>query len=325
LVVSALEPRLVVVTRPTAYRELLDRHGTPGAVAFFLRDRNPGELDTLRSQDVAQAAALDAVAAAVPAGWRTGRVDRSELAAFPFADGDVVVSVGRDGLVANVAKYLDAQPVIGVDPAGPGLLARHRPDEVAVALRAVVEGSAAIDERATVVAELDDGQRLRGLNEIFVGDRGHQSARYLLRTPDGRGEPQSSSGVVVGTGTGATGWCAALARTAEHPPLPAPGEHALCWFVREAWPSPTTGIALTAGRLDGTQRLELTVTSDQLVVFSDGGEADRLVAVRGQRVTIGVAEHRLRLVRPPREAAPPAPRRPGRADGRPRRAGSPTR
>lgn len=296
---STLEPRVVVVTRPTAYRELLNRHGTPGAVAFFLRDRYPGELQNLRAADAAQTAAVDAVTAAVPVGWRTGRADRAELAAFPFAAGDVVVAVGRDGLVANVAKYLDAQPVIGVDPAGPGVLARHRADEVPAALRAVVEGSAALDERATVVAELDDGQRLRGLNEVFVGDRGHQSVRYLLRTPDGRGEPQSSSGVVVGTGTGATGWCAALARAAEHPPLPAPAEPALCWFVREAWPSPTTGVTLTAGRVDGAQRLELTVASDQLVVFSDGGEADRLIAVRGQRITIGVAPHRLRLVRPP--------------------------
>ena len=305
---SALEPRVVVVTRPTAYRELLDRHGTPGAVAFFLRDRDPGELDALRARDAAHTAALDAVTAAVPAGWRIGRADRSELAAFPFAAGDVVVSVGRDGLVANVAKYLDAQPVIGVDPAGPGVLARHRPGEVAAALRAVVEGSAALDERTGVVAELDDGQRLRGLNEVFLGDRGHQSACYLLRTPDGRGEPQSSSGLVVGTGTGATGWCASLARVAPHPPLPAPDEPALSWFVREAWPSPTTGVTLTAGRLDGRQRLELTVVSDQLVVFSDGGEADRLVAVRGQRVTVGVAPHRLRLVRPPLQ---PAPRRAG--------------
>jgi hypothetical protein len=68
------------------------------------------------------------------------------------------------------------------------------------------------------------------------------------------------------------------------------------WFVREAWPGGGTG--LTAGRLDDGERLELTVTSDALVVFSDGGEADRLTAVRGQLVTIGLAAQRLRLVVP---------------------------
>lgn len=296
---STLEPRAVVVTRRSGYRELLDRHGTPGAVAFFLRDRDPGELALLREQDAALTAALEAVQSAVPAGWRTGRADRSELAAFPFADGDVVVAVGPDGLVANVAKYLDGQPVIGIDPQRPAVLARHRPGQVAAALRAVAEGSAAVQERCTVVAELDDGQHLRGLNEVFVGDRGHQSARYLIRTPDGRGELQSSSGVVVGTGTGATGWCASLARgMAKPPPLPQPDEPALCWFVREAWPSPTTGATLVSGRLDGDQRLELTIGSDSLVIFSDGGEADRLTAVRGQRLTVGLSDQRLRLVLP---------------------------
>jgi hypothetical protein len=294
---TALAPRVVIVTRPSGYRELLDRHGTPGAVEYFLRDRAAAELRDLRALDVASTAALAQVQAAVPAGWRVGRADRAELAAFPFVADDIVVSVGPDGLVANVAKYLDAQPVIGVCPAGPGVLARHHPGEVAAALRAVASGAAAVEERVTVRAELDDGQQLRGLNEVFVGDAGHQSARYLLRTPDGRGEPQSSSGVLVGTGTGATGWCASVARTlADAPPLPAPAEPALCWFVREAWPSPTTAVDLVAGRLAAGEHLELTVGSDRLVVFSDGGEADRLVARRGQRVTIGLAPQRLRLV-----------------------------
>jgi hypothetical protein len=291
--VTVLAPRVVIVTRPSAYRELLDRHGTPGAVEYFLRDRAAGDLADLRARDAAYTEALALVQAAIPAGWRVGRADRADLAAFPFADDDIVVSVGPDGLVANVAKYLDAQPVIGVDPAGPGVLARHRPEDVAGALRG---GTTQVEERVTVVAELDDGQRMRGLNEVFVGDAGHQSARYLIRTPDGDGEHQSSSGVVIGTGTGATGWCASLARGA---PLPAPLEPALCWFVREAWPSPTTGVSLVAGRLDGDQRLELTVASDALVVFSDGGETDRLVARRGQRVTIGLAPQRLRLVSAP--------------------------
>ena len=105
-----LEPRVVVVTRPSAYRELLDRHGTPGAVQLFLRDREPKELADLQARDDAWRRALEAVVTAVPAGWRLGRADRADLPAFGFAPGDVAVAVGPDGLVANVAKYLDDQP-----------------------------------------------------------------------------------------------------------------------------------------------------------------------------------------------------------------------
>ena len=58
-----------------------------------------------------------------------------------------------------------------------------------------------------VEARTDDDQTLLALNEIYVGHASHQSARYMLQTPAGDRERQSSSGVLVGTGTGATGWC----------------------------------------------------------------------------------------------------------------------
>src|SRR5690348_2733142 len=106
----SLEPRVVVVTRPSAYRELLDRHGTPGAVRFFLRDRDPDELADLRARDDAWRRALDAVVTAVPAGWRLGRADRADLPAFGFAPGDVVVAVGPDGLVPTSRSTSTTSP-----------------------------------------------------------------------------------------------------------------------------------------------------------------------------------------------------------------------
>ncbi|MGH3659655.1 MAG: hypothetical protein ACRDUA_23655, partial [Micromonosporaceae bacterium] len=173
----------------------------------------------------------------------------------------------------------------------------HRAGEVGGLLRGLAAGRVAFAERAMVRADTDDGQTLLGLNEVYVGHASHQSARYLLGTPDGHRERQSSSGVVVGTGTGATGWCASLAaqRTGA-PPLPAPEADTLCWFVREAWPSPATGTTLTAGTLGAAESLELTCESERLVAFADGLESDHVPLVWGQRLTLGVAGRRLRLV-----------------------------
>ena len=102
--------------------------------------------------------------------------------------------------------------------------------------------------------------------------------------------------MIVSTGTGATGWCRSIARIqAPTLPLPAPTERALAWFVREPWPSPSTGADVVAGRLD-RGALALRVESDALVAFGYGVEADRLTLTWGQRVTVGVAGRTLRTV-----------------------------
>ena len=147
-----------------------------------------------------------------------------------------------------------------------------------------------------VEAIVDDGQRLRALNEIFAGDRGHQSARYDLRIGK-RAETQSSSGVVVGTGTGAGGWLASLWGQS-HPgfALPAATSGELAYFVREAWPSGTTGTSLTAGLLAEGEGLELSARST-LVVFGDGIERDFLRLEWGQGLTVRKAEGGLKLMR----------------------------
>ena len=54
-------------------------------------------------------------------------------------------------------------------------------------------------------AILNDGQALLALNDLFIGQRTHTSARYTIHY-DNREEDQSSSGVIVSTGAGSTGW-----------------------------------------------------------------------------------------------------------------------
>jgi hypothetical protein len=294
-----LAPRMVLVRRRTELDELVDRHGTRGQAEFFLRSRGR-TLAEVQARHDRVAEALAQVGAAVPDQWRRADVERADLDRFLVDPLDVVVVVGQDGLVANVAKYLDRQPVIGVDPepgVGVGVLVRHRAGEVGALLPRAAAGTTDHRDLTMVRAELDDGQQLDALNEVFVGQPGHQSARYRLDLGDDRWERQSSSGLIVATGTGATGWCASIVRERGQVPGPLPGPDvpAVAWFVREAWPSPGTGTTATGG-IFGDGALRLVVESEQLVVFGDGMETDRLVAGWGQEVRIGRSERRLRLV-----------------------------
>ncbi|MFD6700090.1 MULTISPECIES: hypothetical protein [unclassified Microbacterium] len=290
-------PRAVVVHRASEWTELLARHGTRGQVEFFLQQRGQSPADVAAHHDQLEAA-LATVAAGIPTEWRRADVERAGLPRFAFEPEDVLLVVGQDGLVANVAKYLDAQPVIGVDPSpgrNAGVLVPHPPAAAAALLRQVHDGRAGVCERAMVEVHSDDGQSLVALNEIMIGQPGHQSARYLLEV-GGHAERQSSSGVIVGTGTGSSGWCRSIARIqAPQLALPGPTDAALAWFVREPWPSPTTGAELVAGRLEG-DTLALRVESDTLVAFGDGVESDRLNLGWGQRVTVGLSARTLRTV-----------------------------
>ncbi|RYI98793.1 MAG: hypothetical protein EON47_18590 [Acetobacteraceae bacterium] len=166
-----------------------------------------------------------------------------------------------------------------------------------------------------VRAELDDGQVLLALNEIFIGHASHQSARYSLAYA-GREEMQSSSGLIVASGTGATGWALSIARATGVTVDVAPEEPAAMFLVREPWPSQATGTGLTGGRLArGDILLVVSRMNEGGVVFADGMEGDRLDFAWGRTLRVTVGDRQLRFVpgaRPPpispRQAArPPRP------------------
>ncbi len=185
----SLTPRAVVVHRPTELDELIARHGTRGQAAFFLSTRGR-QIEEVERRHALQQAAMAAVTSSLPLDWRRGIVERRDLPRFLFTREDVIIVVGQDGLVANVAKYLLGQPVVGVNPdpeRNPGVLVPFSPDAAARLLRRVSDVSGLrVQPRTMVQAELDDGQSLLALNEVFVGPASHQTARYTLTLADGR-------------------------------------------------------------------------------------------------------------------------------------------
>ncbi len=297
---TAKLPRVVLVTRTTDYQNLLVHHGTREAARFFLETRGQG-IEDAEDRHQRFEAALRKVLDAIPLRWRRSRIDRRDLAAFVFEPEDVVVALGQDGLVANLAKYLEGQLVLGInsDPgAFEGVLVPHAPEAVPDLLQDAVQGRSKVEARALVEARLDDGQKLLALNEVFIGHHSHQSAKYRIRY-GGKEERQSSSGLIVATGTGVTGWARSIARDRKTvPALPKATDPQLAFFVREAWPSRATGAELTQGNVDSRHSLELiSEMNDGGVLFGDGIEEDRLAFEWGMKATLTTAPQCLRLIR----------------------------
>ncbi len=290
-------PRAVFVVRETDYEALLARHATRGQARFFLESRGQG-LAEVEARHARFHAVLGLARAAVPGDWRQALARRIDLDRFLFAPEDVVVTVGQDGLVANVAKYLRAQPVIGVNPAPDlydGTLARVPVERLGALLPACIAGDAAVERRTMVQADLDGGEQLLALNEIFVGHRSHQSARYRIEI-DGAAEDQSSSGLIVASGTGQTGWARSIGEATHLTFGIGTEESAVGYWVREPFPSVATGTVLRAGRLTGAALAITSRMNEGGVIFADGIEQDFIAFDWGRRVELGPATRTLSLV-----------------------------
>ncbi len=294
---SSVPPRVVVVTRPSDLDQLLLRHGTRAQARFFLESRGQ-KLEDIVARHEVQDAAIHTVQAAIPLAWRRARISRADLDRFLFEADDVIVAVGQDGLVANVAKYLSGQPVVGVNPSKElfdGVLARHAPTSTATLLDELRNGRPC-EERTMVEALTGDGQRIVALNEVYIGHRTHQSSRYRLRFGQ-REERHSSSGLIVCTGTGSTGWARSVRlRRVDGPALPDVLSPQLTFLVREPWPSIQTGTDLVDGSIGpGTSLEVVSEMNDGGVVFGDGIEQDALQLPFGQTLTVQPAALPLRL------------------------------
>ena len=120
----------------------------------------------------------------------------------------------------------------------------------------------------------------------------------------GREEQHSSSGVIVSTGLGSTGWLKSLVAGAAAIAGGTAPESAFAWdadylrfTVREPFPSRTSAASLVFGKV--TEREPLCLISqmpEDGVIFSDGIQQDFLEFHSGAQVTVTLAERKGALV-----------------------------
>lgn len=314
--------KLIVVTRRTRLQDIDAKFGTRDQARFVFRQQAmarapmptrrgaaqalpPDEFANYEAEHAVYMGALEVLLDALQFGLKVQVVDRSLVPSLLFAPDDLVVTVGQDGLVANVAKYVGGQPIVAINPDPArfdGVLLPFKVEQAADAVRRVLEGRARTRTVTLAEATLDDGQRLRAFNDLFVGASTHISARYRLRH-GGREESHSSSGVIVSTGAGSTGWLSSIFNmvggmgAAVERPAMAWEDPRLAFVVREPFASRTSQATLVHGLVEAGSELVIESAMPQGgVIFSDGVEADFLEFKAGTRATIRAASQGARLV-----------------------------
>lgn len=306
------ENKIVVIKRRTRLEELVIRYNTIEQARFYIEHLGSDFSDYVKEDRQYKMAVSEAQQVLETLG-RVQIVDRDFVPNFLFGTQDIVVAVGQDGLVANTLKYLTTQQLIGVNPdpaRWDGILLPFEVSDLKWIMPEVLRGKRTVKEVTMAKAALNDGQVLYAVNDLFIGQKTHVSSRYRIQVGN-RFENQSSSGIIVSTGLGSTGWLKSILTgatniTNQYYQKKAAADEIensawnidhLYYSVREPFPSKTSGANLVFGKVSDAKPLKIqSHMPENGVIFSDGIENDFLEFNAGVEATISVAEKRGHLV-----------------------------
>jgi NAD kinase len=285
-----IQEKIVLITRPSRLAGLKRRFSTRARAKFYVEHLH-ADFKDYESEDEQYDQAVKKTTEHLRAFRRVQVIDRSYLSNFLFGPKDIVVALGQDGLVANTMKYLNDQPLLGVNPdvkRWDGVLLPFQVNDLPKVMSQVVAGRRPLKNVTMAEARLNTQQVFYAVNDFFIGAKSHISARYEIRH-GGRHEQHSSSGVIVSTGLGSTGWLRSILTgsqiiaSASHgrppvvdkfKPVPWDTQH-LLYSVREPFPSKNSQTGLIFGQVTVANPLELTSQmAENGVIFSDGIESD---------------------------------------------------
>lgn len=298
----------IIVKNKTRLESLIERFNTKAQAKFYI-ERLGGNFEDYEAEHDVFHESLMSLQTQLSRVIKHKTLERVYMPSFIFAENQLIVVIGQDGLVANTAKYSKGVPIVAVNPD------RNRYDGVLLPFNTSdfiggVEGvlARAYPSRTVRFAEavLNDGQRLLAFNDLFIGASSHISARYRI-SHNNRVEEHSSSGVIVSTPAGATGWLSSVFNMAYgvtgmfeknlKPKRPKLKESELLFAVREPFLSMRTQTGISAGVIRNQNRLTIeSLMPTSGVIFSDGIESDFLKFNSGSVATIGLAKEMAQLV-----------------------------
>lgn len=298
----------IIVKNKTRLEVLIERFNTKAQAKFYI-ERLGGNFEDYEAEHEIFHTSLNSLQTQLSKIIKHKTLDRVFMPSFIFSEKQMIVVIGQDGLVANTAKYSKGIPIVAVNPDKQrydGVLLPFDVSDFIGGVESVVSNSFKSRTVRFAEASLNDGQRLLAFNDLFIGASTHISARYRI-SYDGKNEEHSSSGLIVSTPAGSTGWLSSIFNMAYgvagmfeknlKPKRPKLKDNELLFAVREPFQSIRTQTGITVGVIRGqsTLRIESLMPSSG-VIFSDGIESDFLRFNSGSIATIGLAKETARIV-----------------------------
>jgi len=300
------ENKIVLIKRKTRLEDLISRYNTIEQAKFYIEHLGSDFSDYIKEDDQYKKVLAIATNDLESLG-RVQLVDRDYISNFIFGADDIVIAIGQDGLVANTLKYLSNQVLIGVNPdprRWDGVLLPFVVNDLKLVVQDVMNKNRRVREVTMAKATLNDGQSIYAVNDLFIGQRTHVSSRYNIQIGN-QNEYQSSSGIIVSTGLGSTGWmksvllgATSIVNQMSNRQICEPQQNSQNWnadylyfSVREPFPSRITKANIVFGKV--TNQCPMKISSqmpENGVIFSDGVENDFLNFNSGIEATITLAE-----------------------------------
>lgn len=298
----------IIVKSKTRLESLIERFNTKAQAKFYIESLG-GDFNDYEVEHEKFYESLIQVQTQLSKVIKNKTIDRLFLPSYIFAKNNLIVILGQDGLVANTAKYSKQCPIIAINPDTQrydGILLPFNTNDFMLGINNVLSNNYKYKTYKFAEAKLNDGQKLLAFNDIFIGTVSHTSAKYKI-TFNNVSEYHSSSGLIISTKAGATGWLSSICNMAfnfvnlfdknvkiKYPNIK---DNELFFTVREPFKSVKTQIGLTVGIIKN--QTELIIESLMPiggVIFSDGIETDFIQFNSGSIVKIKISSESVKLV-----------------------------
>ena len=215
---------------------------------------------------------------------------------------DLVIVVGGDGSMLNVAKHIasDQVPVIGINRGRLGFLTDILPDEIEAGINDVLSGNYSIESRFLLDVKIRDGSSQANAEDQYLGSalndvvlhpgKAAQMIEFELFVDDNFVYSQESDGLIVATPTGSTAYALSAGGPIMHPGLNAVVLVPMYPHSLGSRPIVVDGDSEIRIVVSAAESLQPQISCDGQVMFT---------AKAGDEILVSKKEVPLKLVHPP--------------------------